>query len=374
MKVLPITLMLLLVTSVPLFAQMDTVLFNYLKENSYALTVHDSGTVSFVDDKLPKMLDERMKGKKLFIFGEGFSHNLNANGFVENMFIRHFSSRNLRYVFGEQSRSWIIIDNLFFRGKLNASEFYPHFGPRTAHMFDELKGIYQEGNFEFRAVDFERNSGFNAAVDSLDKRLSNQNRIDLYKILPALKDTSYMNLAPGKFVKFLEFQRGIFYKDSSLIRQSVGNMYDDYLYLLTDTKPSGYADNRNKNMAEHVLTQIGSLEGNEVYLQTCGIYHAKRKGDLLQKSMAGYLEGSNELKGKILITSIYCENCTPIANRYGVGDNNWQKFMKDNVLLSFQNAAIGKEMVLFDLTGLPEKYQFITKDYVDMLIFAKNQK
>jgi len=152
-------------------------------------------------------------------------------------------------------------------------------------------------------------------------------------------------------------------------------MYAGYRYLVSDPKPSEFYDNRNKNMAYHVLWQIGQPEPGSIYFITCGAAHAQHdKKDGLQKSMVNQLEESDELKGHVLVTNLYCDNCTPESNQYGIGDNGRLNFMNGGLLQSFQKATGNEQVVLFDLTDLPAQYQYIRKDYSDFLIYVKNGK
>lgn len=253
-------------------------------------------------------------------------------------------------------------------------KFYPERNAEVRAMWEHYKRIYNKYHFECKATDFERKWAFKQAIELLMDRVEANNRMELEALLPYIKDTTYMAISPAKFVKFLEEQRGNFYRDSSRIKLLAGNMYSGFRYLLTDPEPSQYTDNRNRNMANHVIWQMGRPEAGTVYIQTCGLAHARRKGDVLQKSMVGYMEATDELKGRLLTLGLYCENCTPEPNQYGIGDNSSFRYIKDEVLMSFQQAAGNEQIVLFDLTKLPEKYQYLRKDNVDLLIFSKNAR
>ena len=73
------------------------------------------------------------------------------------------------------------------------------------------------------------------------------------------------------------------------------------------------------------------------------------------------------LKNRIVIMNEYCEHC--YAD--GVELDNLTMFLQGDVLDAFRNAA-NSNIVLFDLSGLPDQYAYIKKRG-DLLLFAKNE-
>jgi hypothetical protein len=88
----------------------------------------------------------------------------------------------------------------------------------------------------------------------------------------------------------------------------------------------------------------------------------------MDKTTVRLLAESDVLQDKIVVMNLYCENC----HAEGGGDNWAFPFMKGAILKSFQSAATD-EIVLFDLSELGGEYDYLRRDYGDMLVFAKNQ-
>ena len=72
---------------------------------------------------------------------------------------------------------------------------------------------------------------------------------------------------------------------------------------------------------------------------------------------------SSTFKNKILILNLYCNNCN--IDIQGISIDG---FMKKDVLKTFQQAANNK-LVLFDLSELPNEYEYIKKQG-DLLLFV----
>lgn len=366
---------LLLLMTVLCHAQTDPVLDAYLATHRYPIKVEADSSTSFADNTLPELIDRKMQDKKLFVYGDGFSHMLNLNSYLSRMFVRHLLTHGLKYHFGESARSWAVRDAIYYRTPDAAFEvFYPGYPAFSREYYRREKALHAQYHYEYVGIDFERARSFARTMSLLLADVDKNNLPALYQLAPYLRDTaSFTTLSPKEFVKFYKQQQENFYRDSNNYKTLMGAAYADFRYLIGDTKPSTYQDNRNKNMAYHILERIGEPLASDIYYLNLGIAHTRRgKKDGTSKSTVTFLEDSPQLAGKILITQLYCENCVAEASQWGTGDNWALDFMKGQILASFSKAA-DSDIVLFDLSELPKGYEYIRNDYCDFLVFAKGQ-
>ncbi len=364
---------LLLICTQPAFSQTDPVLDAYLATHRYMIKqLPDSSTV-FPNDSIPKLLDKQLESKRLLVYGDGFSHMLHLNAYLAYMFAEYLASHGLKFYFHESARSWNVEDELFYCSHQPAKDFFKNASPFSLRYYEAERKLFDRAHFTYRGIDFERPSGFHKTLGLLLDSVDNDKRAALYKLAPYFQDSSYLQLSRNKFVQFYEAQRDNFQRDSNLFKPLLRGAYSDFRYLMSDPKPSTYFDNRNKNMAEHLLMDVGTPAPGEIYFLNLGTAHTRRKKDGLSKTTVYLLNETSIFKDRILITHLYCEDCKAEANSYGTGDNSWISYMKDDVLRSFQQAAQGT-ITLFDLTEIPEKYHFIRDDYNDFLVFARGQQ
>lgn len=367
-------ILVLLICAQPAFSQTDPILDAYLATHRYTIKQLPDSSTCFPNDSIPRLLNKQMELKRLFVYGDGFSHMLHLNAYLAHMFAEYLATRGLKFYFHEAARSWNIEDDLFYGSYLpSAKDFFKDASQFSLRYYEAERKLFRQGHFTYRGIDFERPSGFHKTLELLLDSVDNSKRQDLYKLAPYFRDTSYLKLNRNKFVQFYEEQRDIFLRDSNLYKPLLGNAYTNFRYLLNDPKPSTYFDNRNKNMAEHLLMDVGTPAPGEIYFLNLGTAHTRRKKDGLAKTTVYLLNETSIFKDRILITHLYCEDCKAEANSYGTGDNSWISYMKDDVLRSFQQAAQGT-ITLFDLTEIPEKYHFIRDDYNDFLVFARGQQ
>lgn len=364
---------LLLACTQPAFSQTDPALDAYLNTHRYTIKQMPDSSTIFPNDSIPRMLDKQLENKRLFVYGDCFSHMLHLNAYLAFMFANYLSVHGLKYYFHESARSWNVEDELFYRSNLPAKNFFKDASQFSLRYYEAERKLFKQGQFTYRGIDFERASGFHKTLQLLLDSVDNNRRAELYKLAPYFRDTSYLQLSRNKFVQFYEAQRDIFLRDSNLFKPLLGNAYACFLYLMNDPKPSTYFDNRNRNMAEHLLMDVGKTAPGEIYFLNLGTAHTRRKKDGLAKTTVYLLNETPLFKDKILVTHLYCENCAAEANSYGTGDNSWLPYMKDDVLSSFRQAAQGT-ITLFDLSEIPEKYHFIRDDYNDFLVFARGQQ
>jgi len=58
-----------------------------------------------------------MKGRSLFVLGEGGSHFLELNGDLWVLLLKYFKHHELKYAFKEGDRSLAYLDNLYLNGQ-----------------------------------------------------------------------------------------------------------------------------------------------------------------------------------------------------------------------------------------------------------------
>lgn len=356
-------------------AQTDPILDNYLASHRYIIKQATDSSLSFPDDKIPQLLQKCMRGKLMFVYGESFSHKLHFNSYILRLFIQYFEAHGLKYYFEESARSWVVEDDIYYHTpNVTVDSIMKDLSPFTRRFYELEKEVYLQGHYEYKAIDFERRQTFHTTLALLLSRVSPQNLEKLYTLAPYTKDTTYTTLSPKKFVAFYEALRDTFFNDSNSYKPLLGDMYPYFRYLMSDSLPSVYQDNRDKNMALHVLQQIQPLDTNAIYVLDQGMAHTDRSRDnIFTKSTVAYLQESDILKDKILITDTYCDNCNAANSIWGMGSNDMFKYMKTSVLASFHKAAANDKVVLFDLTELPKKYAYLQARHNDLLIYAQNQ-
>ncbi len=358
----------------PIFCRaQEKELVEYLKMHKHTISWGaDSNLVG--DANFCNMLQDQMNGKKLLIYGEGGSHMLRFNAAMINLAERCFAGNGLKYFLQENSRSGAAVVNLFLQSSDSvANKYYPD-EPDYAFAIKlrkKEKDIYRKsGAFEVKGVDFERKYSFENAMRVLMSGLSESDKEQLLKLAYYATDTGYLTLNPNKFLMFYKDAEKSFYKDSTAIKKILVSKYDQFKYIMTDPAPSTYFDNRNRNMAEHILAETEKLKPGEILIMDCGMAHSRRgKRDGVQKTMANILCHTKQLEGKVCIVHLYCQDCSAASE---IPSNDALDFMKGEVLKSFQQAA-DSDLVLFDLSGLPNKYSYMRDDYGDLLMFARNQ-
>lgn len=343
----------------------------YLSAHRYTIHQNEDSTVSFSGTGIPALLSEALKGKRMFVYGQGFSHMLHLNNSLHRAFATALVPLGLKDCFEESARSFIVIDNYFYRHtEIPASSFYNDRPAFYQLSFERERQAKAQASYQYLAMDFERPRSFYKAISLLASDLDASRKATFAKLAPYYHDTSYLSLSPTKFIRFYKEQQQSFIKDSAAFREVLGGGYNDFRYLLSDPDPSLYTGNRDKAMAGHLLQQARPIGNADLYFMSSGMAHS-RPGvkDGMHRSLVHLLNEEPEFSDKIVIANLYCDNCIAID-----GGANWQLgFMKGEVLKAFQQAA-KDDIVLFDLSGLSSEYDYIKNDYGDMLVFARNQR
>lgn len=359
------TLLLLFLLPFVSYAQdkTDPILDTYLAAHRLTIKLSDD---NFLPDRdITGFLSQKTQGKNLFIYGEGFSHNLRLNTQLRRMFMNYLIPNGLKYYFEEGARSWIVEDYLRISDNVNIDSSFIRFSHYSPAYYKAEKELYKTGHYEYIAIDFERPQSFHRTLSMLLNTVDKEKQQKLCQLAPYFQDTSYLLLPRNKFVQFYKEQQNKFYTDSNSFKPLLRFAYPYFRYLMSDPEPASFNDNRNTNMAMHVLQQIGTPQPGELYILSIGLEHIQKR-DGLRKTTTTILGESEQLKGRILITTLYCDKCETVNGR---GDNNWFKAMNGSILASFQKAA-NSDIVLFDLTTLPEQYKEICNN-TDLLVFAK---
>lgn len=350
-----------------LHAQEDAELYDYLVHHRYAFRMNADSSLSFTDDGMEQMLLNKMKDNSLFVYGEGWSHRLRANGRVITALTNLFAEHGLRDFYAEAARSWVVCDNLFFRlSNKTAAAYYPGYDAYFRDMLTEEKKVF--GNkVNYYGVDFERAFSFPEALNNIAGFVDADKLPKLYKLAPYFTDSSYVKLKPKQFVQWYKQQQAAFYKDSIQYRELMGKVYPYFLYLMSDPEPSRYIDERNYEMAKHVLWQMGEPVKGAIYFLDCGMAHSRiGKRDGLSKTTVRRLADSKELKGRIVVMNLCAENSKI------TGDNSGLNFMKGKVQQAFSKAADG-DIIVFDLADAPTQYRYIAEKYGELVVYVKGQ-
>lgn len=167
-------------------------------------------------------------------------------------------------------------------------------------------------------------------------------------------------------MKFYEQLGEDFSANSNALQPLLGNEYDDIKYLVTNPNISTPASPRDKKMANNLLNEIAGDGPNDQYFLDCGMAHSRPHE---KNTLANILWNSEQLKGKIAVVALYCQDCTTAVEKV----SNWAyPAIKGDVLKSFEAAAETDGIVIYDLSALPDNYSVI-KAYCDLMVFARNQ-
>jgi len=360
-------------------AQADSdVLFLYLKNHATAFDL---------SDKPDSVINRLMEGKKLFVYGQGGSHNLTCNLTIPDKVVKSLSQmKDMRYrfcnYFIEWGRSMAYRQNLALAARtISAFQIFGYrqqpdtFWNVYISEIDSLKRFFDYGpTFRYVGIDFERDNSFYNSVRSILSTSSLN-----HKWLKKCVDSSYyFHLAPKEnfqqekaFVRYYYQLQTEFNEDSSNIRMAMEDEYafDRIRYLMNNKNVKSRYDNRNPPMAQNILEALEDAGPKDIHLLCIGMAHALLK---YNNTVAGRLNKDTSLKGKILNMNLYCLNCHSSAE--ASSNDLLDNFMKHHEIKDFIAAAEGKgDLVLFDLTQLPVKYKYL-QACGDLLLLAKNQQ
>jgi|GEM_PF-2882433 len=345
-------------------------LLAYLKQHAVRLSYDVDSTLQLTPE-LSALLDNAINGKQLLIMGEGGSHSLNLNGDMMILLLRYAGSKNLKYFFVEGSRASAIRDNDFFNTPgINAQAFYKQYYPDNNTYFNRMKDaekiVHQKSGFMQVGIDFERARGLYLTTTKATKDVTSAYREKLYQLAPYLKDTSYFAYSEKGFKNFFKEQQNNFYRDSNQFKSIENLNYPMFRYELSNSNINTSYGQRDRPMAENLLSELGGIQQGQLCLLDCGMAHSRPN---INGTLANILSKSDVLKNKIEVVQIICDDCSTPQEKA----SNWAyKYLNDNILSTF-NSAAGDNITIFDLSGVPKEFEEI-KEYGRLLVFAHGYK
>jgi hypothetical protein len=313
-----------------------------------------------------RFIDNKMRSKNLFVLGEG-NHNLSINTQMLGLLQKHFSNRGLRYCFLEDGRgSCLMGEDLAHVPSPDAKQqkYNPYMTAPTPMTALVKSGFFDRfAKYEYVGIDFERAWTFYPAITSLLAKLDRKKAVELCELVPELKQ---MNVSedPVTFKNKYRKLQASFLKYSEKLKIFLGEEdYEDLKYLVSNPNISTPNEQRDRYMAQNLLEEIKPVERGSSYLLMTGFLHASTNvdGSLVQR-----LSISKELQNKILVMNVYCDSCA--IQRQALTDYG---YMTAETLESFRSAA-KSDIVVFDLSELPDKYSGLKK-HGELLLYARNQ-
>ncbi|MDR3679078.1 MAG: hypothetical protein P4L41_03860 [Flavipsychrobacter sp.] len=343
----------------------ENALLQYLSTHQSVIERNPDSTL-VISTETEKILQQAIKGKKLFVFGEGCSHFLYLNGDLLVLSAKFLSRRGLKYYFVEGARGWAIEDNYFMQHpEIDADTYYHPANGHYRELYETKRKIYQGSKYKIVGIDFERPSGLRKALVLLTQNIDQTKLAALYKIAPYVSDTSYVHDDPKSFTRHYRQLQDDFYRDSTVLKPLLGSNYEDFKYLLTNPNINTPSGARNKPMAENLLNELSPIDKDALYLLDCGMDHSRPN---IKGSLVNILSNNEELRGKISVMNVVCDSCTTQVEE----TSNWAfPVIKGEVMQTFKKAARGN-ITLFDLSALSEEYDYI-KAYGNLLVLAQHQ-
>jgi len=356
-------------------AQTDVVLQNYLATHHSSLVIEPDSSYTF-STEAGAMIGSVFAGKRLLVLAENTSHQLGVYKKLRPALIGYLAGHGLKYVFIEYGRSVAYCINAWLDGdyKLQDNMFYS-----ISERQRVKKAMGTRRSFAYKGIDFERGFEFYDAVNNLLSDVALNSLHESRSFIARIEDIgsqkipadSSAKITYRRFHNFYQATQEEFYRDSVVIKRELGSHYTGLKYLLTNPNnqlPPWAAhklfyDDRDPEMAENLLRELDPQDTTSVYLLSTGYAHT-----IGPSSLVGKVGSSDFLRNKIVILNEYCDNCSlngqPLVN-------DKMHFMTGDMLTAFQKAAPGP-LVLFDLSALPEQYNYIKK-HGDLLLFVKNQ-
>ncbi len=347
----------LLVSITSICRAQDSVLSAYLVQHRY--------TIDLNDPKAFHMLPDLMKGKNLFVLGEGGSHGLQLYNSLKPAIINQLTTQHLKTFFIELGRSTaFVLDKYLHNGSAACNCAFPKY----CTIMDREKAVWKpEHDFKVVGIDFEVRMDLNTALNDLFK-VADFNKIPTTKaFLSDLLDSTILKITHKEFMKFYRKKRKELYRNETAIRQETGDKFPVLKYLVTNPNTALPNHDRNPSMARNLLHEITPLDTIGVYFLTIGMAHSLPCDHY---SVVHKLCKSAVLQNRVLVMNLHCENCS--LNGTPLTGKTMLRFMNDeDIEACFSKAAIGS-YTLFDLSQLPDEYSNIKK-YGDLLLLAKGQ-
>ena len=357
MNIIRLLFALLFLSAVMCSAQDTTRLRAYLLQHSYVVDLNSGHSF----DMLPAL----MKGRNLLVLGEGGSHGLELYTPLKSAILDQLATQNLKYFFIELGRSTASLLNAYLHNTA------PDCGSAFTNyctIMDRGKATLKRGyDFKLVGIDFEVRIDFYTAMHRLFE-YTDLDKLPVTKNFVAnLLDSTCLKVTHKEFMKFYRKKRKEFYTDQGAIKNELGDKYKTLEYLVTNHNTTRPNLDRNPAMTRNLLKEITPLDTSAVYFLTIGMAHSL---PCEHYSVAHKLCKSEQLKNKVIVMNLQCENCTLKGEK--LERKTFMKFMNhEDIKACFSNSAKG-DFTLFDLSQLPPEYENIKK-YGDLLLFAKNQ-
>ncbi len=353
-RLLPIVL---IFSSIICLAQDTARLREYLSQHRYAIDLNSGHPF----DMLPAL----MKGKSLFVLGEGGSHNLELYTPLKEVIIDQLVSEHLKYYFIELGRSTAFDLDKYLHDQTPACN--SAFANYCEIMEHEKTTVKKGHNYKVVGIDFEIRIDFYMAMNDLFRN-TNLDKLPVSKaFLENIMDSTCLKISHKEFMKFYRKKRKEFNDKKDSLKAELGEKYYSLEYLITNHNTTRPNLDRNPAMTRNLLHEITPVDTAAVYLLTIGMAHSL---PCEHYSVVHKLYKSEQLKDRVLVMNLHCENCTVKGKK--LEGKTFMKFMnKEDIEACFSNSANG-DFTLFDLSQLPPEYKGIKK-YGDLLLFAKNQ-
>ena len=346
------------------FSQNLTKLEVYLKENSFSISPNELNEKKDVFKNI-------MRNKKLFVLGEGASHNLKMYKPLKAYLIHQFVENNLKYYFFEGSRSIAYSYNQYLQEKNITTKY-----PLLEIYMKPVKTLYEKGlHFEYRGIDMERSRNFYNSVKDILRNHKSPEWDAIKVVKEILVDTVYLHHEENVFLSNQKFflnnykiWKKDFYRDSVKIKHILAEgEYKKLKYLLSNNQTNHPLANRNLGMAENLLGEIFTNDTTEKYFLSIGIAHSmpNDKGSVVE-----IINRSEKLNNKMVVMNVYCDSCK--INGVSTDDRSL-RFMNDPKIKAIFNTLSVNSFTIFDLSNIPPEFNYL-KEYGDLILYTKHQE
>jgi hypothetical protein len=345
------------------FSQNWANLESYLKENSFSINL----------DNLNERHDDFqqvMQGKKLFVLGEGGSHNLKMYKPLKTYLLYQFVANNLKYYFVEYGRGYAYSFNQYLEEKEEITKY-----PLLESYVKPLKELRKKGfYFECKGIDMERSKSFYNTIKDILKNYSSQQLNNFDVIKEILTDTTYLHYEENVFLSNQKYFLGKykiwkkeFTKDSTEIKQFLSQSeFQKVKYLLTNNQTNHPRANRNPGMVENLLNETSTNDTTVTCFLSIGLAHSVPNNN---GSVVAILSNNEKLKNKITVMNVFCENC----KSRGVNLEEDSLFMKNQKIKDIFSRLSVNQFTVFDLTKISQEFHYL-KEYGDLVLYTKNQE
>ena len=338
-------------------AQDTTRLREYLLRHRYAIDLNSGHSF----DMLPGL----MKGKNLFVLGEGGSHELELYNTLKPAILDQLVNQNLKYFFIELGRSTALLLDEYLH---NATPGCESAFTNGCEIMEHERTTFKKGNnFKVVGIDFETRIDFYTEMKRLFGHMDLEKLPASKALLTNLLDSTCLKMTHKDFMKFYREKRKEFYENKIAIKQELGDKYNELEYVVTNHNTTRPNLDRNPAMTRNLLHEISPVDTSAVYFLSIGMAHSLA---CEHYSVVYKLCKNEQLENKILVMNLHCDNCS--VNGRKLEDKTPMRFLNHEDILNCFRSAANSELVLFDLSQLPPEFSYIKK-YGDLLLFAKNQ-